>query len=188
MRIGLRWAGIARFGAIVPLVLAVGAVGCSTETTPSESTSPQSSAAVAPLDVAALTARLPERIRQSRTLTVITSTPFEPMVNSVDGKLTGFDIDMLTAIANALRLRTQFQDQEFSGIISAVQNGQVDLASRGIFDTAEREKVVDMVTYFRAGTQWAAMSTDINPNEACGTTVGAEAATTQSTIELPAKS
>lgn len=48
--------------------------------------------------------------------------------------------------------------------------------------TAERKKVVNMVSYFTAGTQWvtaAGNAKGVNPDDACGKSVGVQKGATQ---------
>ncbi|GAA4752350.1 ABC transporter substrate-binding protein [Gordonia alkaliphila] len=137
----------------------------------------------------ALRNELPQQIRDSGKLTVGTDAPFAPMEFDENGKLVGFDVDVLNAVADDLGLTTDFRQTPFPALLSSVADGSNDVAARGLFDTVARQKQVDMVTYFSAGTQWARKAgTDVDPNDACGMKVGAETATTQFLIELPAKS
>lgn len=187
MRISLRAKQTIAACAAVPLAL--GAAACSSDTSHSEHPSSSSKPAAKPIDVAALKAQLPERIRTSGTLTVSTSAPFAPMEFTKDGKLVGFDIDVVNKIAETLGVRAEFRQMPFPSIITSVQDGQSDMAARGLFDTKPREERVDLISYFSAGTQWIAQSSkDVDPDSACGLKVGAEADTTQLTLELPAKS
>ena len=56
-------------------------------------------------------------------------------------------------------------------------------------DTLEREKLVDFVTYFQAGTQWAQRAgSTVEPDAACGLRIGVTYASIQETTEVPAKS
>ncbi|MCF8569305.1 ABC transporter substrate-binding protein [Gordonia sp. HY002] len=137
-----------------------------------------------------LAAQLPEKIRTSGTLTVGTSAPYEPMV-SIDenGKLTGFDIDVLHRVSDVLGLRLDVRQTRFEEILPGVASGAYDVGSRGFFDTLARERRLDMVTYFRGGNQWAQRSGEtVDPNNACGHSVAAAKETVQETVELPAKS
>ncbi|MGB6243874.1 transporter substrate-binding domain-containing protein [Gordonia sp. (in: high G+C Gram-positive bacteria)] len=168
--------------------LAVGAAGCSSpESTPAPTSS--SSATARPFDAAALKAQLPERIRTSGTLLVGTQVPFAPMEFEENGKLTGFDIDLVNAIARQLGLTAEVRAVGFPDLFAGVESGTFDTVAAGLSDTVEREQRVDMVSYLRAGTQWAQRAGDaVAPHDACGVKVGAEADSVQFTLELPAKS
>lgn len=139
---------------------------------------------------ASITAALPAQIRHAATLRVATSTPFGPIVyTDVHGRLVGFDVDVVTEVARTLGLRPEFRQTTFPAIFTAVADGTADLGARGIFDTLERERDLDFITYFNAGTQWAQRAGGhVDPDNACGLRVAVDDGTTQHRAELPAKS
>jgi len=55
----------------------------------------------------------------------------------------GFDIDLWSAIAKEAGITYELRPMDFSGIIPALQTGQVDVALASITIKAEREKVID---------------------------------------------
>lgn len=76
-------------------------------------------------------------------IVVATDTAFVPFEFMQDGKYTGFDVDMWEAIAQELGLDYELRPMDFSGIIPALQTGQIDVALAGITIKPEREKVID---------------------------------------------
>jgi len=76
-------------------------------------------------------------------IVVATDTAFVPFEFKQDGEYTGFDIDMWNAIAEELELEYELRPMDFSGIIPALQTGQVDVALAGITIKPEREEVID---------------------------------------------
>lgn len=76
-------------------------------------------------------------------LVVATDTAFVPFEFQQDGEYVGFDIDMWKAIADDLGWEFELRPMDFSGIIPALQTGQVDAALAGITIKPEREKVID---------------------------------------------
>ncbi|WP_296764870.1 glutamine ABC transporter substrate-binding protein GlnH [Sediminimonas sp.] len=76
-------------------------------------------------------------------IVVATDTAFVPFEFKQDGEYTGFDIDMWNAIAEELELEYQLRPMDFSGIITALQTGQVDVALAGITIKPERQEVID---------------------------------------------
>lgn len=126
----------------------------------------------------------------SGTLTVGTNAPFAPLeFRDQDDNLVGFDIDVANAVAGKLGVTAKFLQSPFPTLLTDVAAGKFDVVARGLFDTKERQEQVDMVTYYSAGTQWAGRTdAPVDPNNACGSRVGAEADTVQFTTELPAKS
>lgn len=176
---------------IAAVVVASAAVGCAGG---SDAEEPASSSAVAsvPESMAAdptLAALVPAPIRQSRKLTVATDAPYAPMVFTDDGQLVGFDVDVITRVAEILGLQPDITQIPFSDIVSGVGAGRFDTAARSITDTLARERDVDMVTYYRAGNQWVQRAGgQVDPNNACGLTVAVEKGTVEQTVSIPAKS
>ncbi|MDR9393617.1 glutamine ABC transporter substrate-binding protein GlnH [Roseovarius sp. SYSU LYC5161] len=76
-------------------------------------------------------------------LVVATDTAFVPFEFKQDGEYTGFDIEMWQAIADDLDLEYELRPMDFSGIIPALQTGQVDVALAGITIKPSREEVID---------------------------------------------
>lgn len=179
----VRW--IAGVSATLAVVMATTACATDDATTTGSVTPSE----VSTLNVAALKVQLPDRVRTSETLTVATNAPFAPMEFYRGKDLVGFDVDLVNAIGAVLGVKIDIKQVDFAELVPEVAAGTYDMGMRGLFDTKEREKQVDMVTYFRAGTQWVRrVGTDADPYNACGKKVGAEVATTQLTMELPAKS
>lgn len=76
--------------------------------------------------------------------------PFE--FQNTDGKLVGFDIDLMNAIAASAGLAVHFESMPFDGMISTLQARKVDAAISGITITTERLKTISFSRpYFKAG-------------------------------------
>lgn len=76
--------------------------------------------------------------------------PFE--IQTANGNLEGFDIDLMQAIAKVAGLRVQFESLPFDGMISTLQANRVDAAISGITITPERRKTISFSRpYFQAG-------------------------------------
>ncbi|MGB8623746.1 MAG: glutamine ABC transporter substrate-binding protein GlnH [Paracoccaceae bacterium] len=76
-------------------------------------------------------------------LIVATDTAFVPFEFKQGDKYVGFDIDMWDAIAKEIGVTYELRPMDFSGIIPALQTGQIDVALAGITIKPEREKVID---------------------------------------------
>jgi glutamine transport system substrate-binding protein len=77
---------------------------------------------------------------------------FMPFEFKIDGKLTGFDVELWDAIAKDLGLDYEWQTMDFNGIIPALQSRSIDAAIAGITVKSDREKVVDFsYPYYDAG-------------------------------------
>ena len=87
------------------------------------------------------------------TLTVCTDSPYPPMEFEEDGEFTGFDIELMRAIAEHLGLDTEVVNSGFDPITSgtALASGQCDIAAASITITEEREESIDFTDpYFDA--------------------------------------
>lgn len=81
---------------------------------------------------------------KKETVTVLTSSGYEPyeMVDT-SGNLTGFDIELMEAIALELDIEIEWKDVSFDGIIASLQAGSAEIAIAGISPTDERKESVD---------------------------------------------
>ena len=133
---------------------------------------------------------VPEAIKSSGELIVGVNIPYPPNeFKDPSGKIVGFDVDLMNAIAGTLGLTPEYRESDFAKIIPSIQGGTYNVGMSSFTDTREREQTVDFVTYFNAGTLWAQRpGAPIDPNNACGKRVAVQATTTQETEELPAKS
>ena len=105
------------------------------------------------------------------------------------GKLVGFDVDLMNAIARTLGLTPDYREVAFDAIIPAVQAGDFHVGMSSLTDTRAREQMADFVDYFQAGSLWAQRSgAPIKPDHACGLRVGVADGVIQETEEIPAKS
>ncbi|MGK2868401.1 MAG: bifunctional serine/threonine-protein kinase/transporter substrate-binding domain-containing protein [Mycobacterium sp.] len=140
--------------------------------------------------VPAIAASVPADLREGGTLLIGVNVPYAPneFTNS-EGEIVGFDVDLMNAITRTMGLTPEYRESEFDDIIPAVQDGSLDLGMSSFTDTLDRQKLVDFVTYFEAGTLWAQQSGDaIDPAAACGLRVGVAHSVLQETVEIPAKS
>ncbi len=170
-------------GLVLVSVVAVLAVGCggsskkaaTTTTTSTTSTSANSKIA----------AEVPAAIKSKGTLTVATDATYAPNEYvASDGKtITGWDPGLAQALANVLGLKVKVVNATFATIIPGLQSGKYDLGATSFTDTKERQKVIDFVTYFTAGTSFyvkVSGGPTINSlADLCGHSVGAETGTTQ---------
>lgn len=126
-------------------VLALGA--CGNGGTASSSTNSSEGAVEAPSNQL-------EEILEKGVLTVGTSADFAPFEfhAMVDGRdtIVGADIDMVHAIAEDLGIeKVEFKDMEFTAVLAALDQGQVDIAVSGISATEERKQSFDFtINYF----------------------------------------
>jgi polar amino acid transport system substrate-binding protein len=136
----------------------------------------------------ALAGQVPDAVKSDGKLVIGTDPTYEPSeFKDASGKIIGFDIDLGTAIAKKLGLTPEFKESKFDNIIPGLA-GKYELGMSSFTDSKEREKSVDFVTYFVAGTAWAAKDASFDPDNACGKKVSVQTGTVQETEDLPKKS
>lgn len=79
----------------------------------------------------------------AKDLVVATDTAFVPFEFKEGDTYVGFDIDMWDTIAKDLGATYELRPMDFSGIIPALQTGQVDVALAGITIKPERQQAID---------------------------------------------
>jgi polar amino acid transport system substrate-binding protein len=135
-----------------------------------------------------LTSLLPAKVKSAKKLIVGVNVPYSPNEYIQNGKVVGFDVDLMDATAKVLGLTTDYRQADFAKIVPAVSTGTYDIGMSSFTDNKEREKTVDFVTYFSAGILWGApKGKTVDPMNACGLTVAVQSTTTEETDELPAK-
>lgn len=86
-------------------------------------------------------------------LRVLTNPIYPPMefVNPQTGTLTGFDVDLINAIAKKLGLETLFVTSAFQELQSSLQTGRGDIIVSGMSDNPKRQESMDFVDYLTSG-------------------------------------
>ncbi|MGI4858445.1 MAG: transporter substrate-binding domain-containing protein [Janthinobacterium lividum] len=83
---------------------------------------------------------------------VATDATFPPLEFVKDGQRTGFDIDLINAIAKTLNKKVEWVDIDFKGLIPGLIAHRFDVAASGIYMTEERRQVVDFTDpYYKGG-------------------------------------
>ena len=87
------------------------------------------------------------------TLTVGSDTTYPPQeyIDTATGKAIGFDVDLITAIAHRMGLQANIVTTKFDTIVDDEAAKRFDVVISALFITAERQKKVDFVPYFKGG-------------------------------------
>jgi polar amino acid transport system substrate-binding protein len=160
---------------IIALTLAgVGACSSSSSGGGNQTVKPASGAA----------ALVPASIKSKGSLTVAADASYPPneFLATNGTTVQGMDADLAQAIGKVLGLDVKVQNATFNAIIPGIVDGRYDLGMSSFTDTKLREKQVNFVTYFSAGTSFYEKSdgpavTDLS--SLCGLTVAVESGTTQ---------
>jgi polar amino acid transport system substrate-binding protein len=187
--------------AVVSLLCAGAIVGCGSSSSSSSSSAATSSAATssaaasststaatsasAPGADAAVAAKVPAAIKSKGTLTVAADASYAPNeFIGPDGKtVVGMDADLSKALGAVMGLKVSVVNQTFDSIIPGLASGKYDMGASSFTDTKAREKTVDFVDYFQAGTSFftkASGGTAVTGLAGlCGKTVSVEKGTTE---------
>jgi polar amino acid transport system substrate-binding protein len=134
-----------------------------------------------------IAAEVPKSIAAKGTLNVASDATYAPMefIASNGKTVVGVDADLAKAIGDVLGLKVAVHNATFDTIIPSLNSGKYDLGMSAFTDTLARQKVVDFVTYFSAGTSFYTKTsggTAISGLPAlCGHTVAVENGTTEQT-------
>jgi polar amino acid transport system substrate-binding protein len=177
-------AGLAILALVV--VLAAGCGGSSkkaSSTTTTETTSTTATTISTPATDSKIAAEVPAKFK-SKTLTVAADATYAPneFIGSNGKTVEGMDPDLAKALAGVMGLKVKVVNASFDGIIPGLAAGKYDLGMSSFTDTKERQKTVDFVTYFQAGTSFYTKTGGPTINslaDLCGHSVGVERGTTQ---------
>jgi polar amino acid transport system substrate-binding protein len=165
-------------GLAAAAALTVSMAACGSETDTGGSGTPVASASADN----SLSAKLPADIKAAGKLVIGTDSSYAPSeFLDADGKtVIGFDVDLFNAVAQKLGLTTEWQSATFDSIIPGVSTGKYNVGVSSFTINKDREKEATMISYFSAGTQWAApTSSTITPDTACGKKIAVQTATVQ---------
>lgn len=177
-------------GLVVCSLVAVLAAGCggskksaSTTTTAATTTSAAATGTTKVAVVNKVAVLVPAKDK-SKTLAVAADATYAPneFIGPDGHTVVGMDADLANALAGVMGVKVKVVNATFATIIPGLQSGKYDLGMSSFTDTKQREKVVDFVTYFSAGTAFYTKTGGPTINtlaDLCGHTVAVERGTTQ---------
>ena len=121
---------------------------------------------------------------QDGTLTVGTDTPFPPFEIGQPPNISGYDIEVMNAVAENLGLEPEYTDTGFGTIFRDTANGQFDTAAAASTITKGRENAVDFTAPYYEAQQALLVPEDsdiASVDDLAGATVGAQDGTTGET-------
>jgi polar amino acid transport system substrate-binding protein len=129
-----------------------------------------------------LAAMLPEDVKKDGKILVGQDQSYPPSEFVENGQVIGMDVDLGKAIGQKLGVELSFENAAFDSIIPGLSSGRYEAAMSSFTINADRIKVVDMVSYFSAGTSGAVLKG--NPDKLtldtlCGKTVAVQKGTVQ---------
>ena len=182
-------------GMVAALAAALVTAGCSSSSSSSNSPSspaPQSSASASGSASSAasgvdpqVAALVPAAIKSKGSVSVAVDATYPPdeMVSTDGTTIIGMDADLASALGTVMGVKWNLTKASFDSIIPALQSGRYDIGLSSFTQTKEREKVVDFVTYFKAGEAFyvkaGAPAKYTTKASLCGATVAVEKGTTE---------
>jgi polar amino acid transport system substrate-binding protein len=176
-----------RVASVALAAVALLASGCA-KSAPSGAGTPSSAASMGPFGATkdpAIAAEVPKAIASKGSVSVATDATYPPMESITPGTTTivGMDPDLGQAIGTVLGIKFNFQNVTFNKILLGLKAGQYDLGMSAFTDERSREKTVDFVDYFKAGTSFVVPSSSslnlTSLGQICGKTVAVESGTTE---------
>jgi polar amino acid transport system substrate-binding protein len=135
--------------------------------------------------VTSIANQVPSSIKSKGTLVVAADATYAPneFIATNGTTVIGMDADMAHALGNVMGLKVNVTNATFDTILPGLQSGKYDLGMSSFTDTKARQKIVDFVTYFEAGTSFYVKKSGgpavKSLADLCGHTVAAEKGTTQ---------
>ena len=169
---------------MVVLFTALATAACGSGASTSSKTSTSSSATPS-AQVSSIAAQVPAAVKAKGTLIVAADATYAPneFIGSDGHTVAGMDADLAAALGQVLGLKVNMVNATFDTIIPGLASGKYNLGISSFTDTKVREKTVDFVTYFVAGTSFyvkASGGADVTSLAGlCGHKVAAEKGTTQ---------
>ena len=95
----------------------------------------------------------PEGVTYDGKLVMATNAEFAPYEFKEEGKIVGFDVDMMTAVCDILGKELVIDDMAFDSIIAAVDSGKADVGVAGMTVTEDRLKNVNFSDSYTEASQ-----------------------------------
>lgn len=93
---------------------------------------------------------LPEDVRSSGVVTIGVTPEDPPFLSKVDGEYVGIIPELMDEVSAVMGVEFKLEELPFPGLIPAIQAGKIDYAWTSMFDTVEREEVLDFSSYAAA--------------------------------------
>jgi polar amino acid transport system substrate-binding protein len=174
----------AAVAAVAAVVLVLSACGGDSSDSASEGSGDGGQAPASAAVDEELAALVPDAIAEDGKITVGSDSTYAPAeFLDEDGQtIIGFDVDLFGLVAQKLGLEAQFETASFDSIIAGVGSGRYETGVSSFTINPDRLAEANMISYFAAGTQWAAKAgnpQDVDPENACGRPIAVQRGTVQ---------
>lgn len=121
--------------------------------------------------------------QQEGVIRVGTTSDTKPYAYAENGEYTGFDVEILKEAASRMDLTPEFVAQDFSAILPAVANGQVDVGVASISATAARKETVNFTDIYFIGYLGIVTTTATGISDDAASLAGKRLGLVQGTIQ-----
>ncbi len=136
--------------AVTGLLITLAACGSDDADTSSDTSSETASSE----ELGELASQLPQSVIDAGSIknaVMIPAPPFE-FEDESTGELTGIDIDLVEKLSETIGFPIETTTiSDFAQLVPGVQSGRYDMVMSGVWDTTERQEVVDLVDYMQTG-------------------------------------
>ncbi|MDO4451061.1 MAG: transporter substrate-binding domain-containing protein [Moraxella sp.] len=118
---------------------------------------------------------------EGKSLVIATEANYPPFNDtSADGKIVGFDVDVINAVCAQIKAKCDIVAQDWDGLLPGLLTNKYDAVIAGMSITPEREAQVDFSTpYFSNAIVWLAKNDgSFDPNNIKGLVLGSQRSTT----------
>ncbi|KRF26044.1 amino acid ABC transporter substrate-binding protein [Phycicoccus sp. Soil803] len=154
MRVGTKLAAVASGAALLVTISACGGGGGADASAAAgaDGTSADSLPQVQP--AAAAVKLLPAALKERGTLTMAADLHYPPtsFLDTDNKTPIGYNVDIATLLAKSLGMKLEIKNVSFDGVVPGIAAGRYDFTATNMSPTPERLKVLDMVTYWAAGS------------------------------------
>lgn len=190
MRVGTKLASAALGVALLVTISACGG-GASADGTPAtDATSADAVPQVEP-DPEAVKL-LPADLQQGGTITMAADLNYPPTSFLAEDNTTpvGYNVDIARLLGETLGLTVTIENVSFDSVIPGIQGGRYDFTATNMSPTADRLKVLDMITYWSAGSSLAVSpgnpeNLSLADQSICGRNIAVTSGSTQAEKYLP---
>jgi polar amino acid transport system substrate-binding protein len=136
---------------------------------------------------------LPAEVKKRGTLTMAADLHYPPtsFLDTDNKTPIGYNVDIANLLAKTLGVKVEIKNVSFDSVIPGIAAGRYDFTATNMSPTAERLKVLDMVTYWSAGS--SLVTAKGNPGKLsmseqmtlCGHKIAVVAGSTQAEKYLP---
>ena len=180
MRIEHRRSGRRYFiAAVIPaLALAFSACGSNSLTQTQPSTSESISVQADP----ALTALLPDKIKQAGVIQIGVDPTYKPNEYLNGTEVVGWDVELFDAVAAKMGVKTKWNPGAFDNLLDGVRSNKYDVGVSSFTINQDRLKKNTMISYANVGEEWATPKGNpgaVDPENPCGKTVAYQNGTVQ---------